>query len=51
MKERDRIDSTREIAPLKPAEDAVILDTTEKTIEEVVADVLCVIRTRASMQF
>jgi CMP/dCMP kinase len=49
MKERDRLDSTREIAPLKPAEGAVILDTTEKTIEEVVADVLCVIRSRASI--
>ncbi len=30
--ERDRIDSTREIAPLKPAPDAVIVDTTGKTI-------------------
>jgi CMP/dCMP kinase len=27
MKERDRIDSTRSLAPLKPAEDAVIIDS------------------------
>jgi len=34
--ERDGIDSTRDTAPLKPAEDAVGLDTTEMTFEEVV---------------
>ena len=33
--ERDERDSTREIAPLKQAEDAVLLDTTGMTIEEV----------------
>ena len=36
IKERDERDSTREIAPLKPAEDSVIVDTTGFTIEEVV---------------
>ncbi|QSH40742.1 (d)CMP kinase [Lentisphaerota bacterium ZTH] len=34
--ERDRIDSTRKVAPLKPAVDAEIVDTTEMTIDEVV---------------
>jgi cytidylate kinase len=34
--ERDRIDSTRAIAPLKPATDAEIVDSTSMTIEEVV---------------
>ncbi len=34
--ERDRIDSTREIAPLKPAPDAIMVDTTGMSIEEVV---------------
>ncbi|MCP3967566.1 MAG: (d)CMP kinase [Lentisphaerae bacterium] len=34
--ERDRIDSTREVAPLKPAGDAEIVDTTDMTIDEVV---------------
>ena len=34
--ERDRIDSTRAIAPLKPAPDAEKIDTTGMTIDEVV---------------
>ena len=33
--DRDRRDSTREIAPLKKADDAIYLDTTNMTIEEV----------------
>lgn len=33
---RDTIDSTREFAPLKKAEDAIYIDTTNMTIEEVV---------------
>lgn len=35
MIERDRIDSTRDIAPLKPAEDAVIIDTDGLGIKQV----------------
>jgi len=34
--ERDRIDSSRAIAPLKPAEDAEIVDTTPMTIDDVI---------------
>jgi len=37
---RDTIDSTREFAPLKKAEDAIYIDTTNMTIEEVVGEVL-----------
>jgi len=33
---RDHQDSTREVAPLKPADDAVVVDSTELGIEEVV---------------
>jgi len=33
--ERDRIDSTRDIAPLKPAEDAIVLDTDGLSVEQV----------------
>lgn len=33
---RDNIDSTRECSPLKKAEDAIYIDTTEMAIEEVV---------------
>ncbi|HHY90227.1 MAG TPA: cytidylate kinase, partial [Clostridiales bacterium] len=36
IKNRDKIDMEREIAPLKKAEDAILIDTTGKTIEEVV---------------
>ncbi|MCX5697300.1 MAG: (d)CMP kinase [Candidatus Omnitrophica bacterium] len=36
---RDRIDSTREFAPLKKADDAVYIDTTNMSIEQVVNEV------------
>lgn len=38
--ERDERDSTREIAPLKQAEDAVLIDSSYMTIEEVVAAIV-----------
>lgn len=34
VKERDHIDSTREISPLRQAEDAIVLDNTHMTIPE-----------------
>jgi CMP/dCMP kinase len=37
---RDRQDSEREISPLKPADDAVVLDTTSLSLEEVISRVL-----------
>jgi cytidylate kinase len=40
MKERDRQDSERGTSPLKPAPDAVILDTTSLSLEGVVSRVL-----------
>ena len=36
IEERDRRDMTREIAPLKQAEDAVLVDSSDMTIAEVV---------------
>lgn len=36
LKRRDQIDSTRDIAPLKVADDAVVIDTENLCIEEVV---------------
>jgi cytidylate kinase len=36
LQNRDKIDSTREIAPLKKADDAILIDTTDLTIEQVV---------------
>jgi cytidylate kinase len=41
--ERDENDSQRAIAPLKRAEDAVLIDTTERTIPQVVDDILRII--------
>lgn len=38
--ERDERDSTREIAPLKQAEDAVLVDSSHMTIEEVVTAIV-----------
>jgi cytidylate kinase len=37
VKTRDRIDSTRQVAPLKAAPDAQVVDTTDCSIEEVVS--------------
>lgn len=39
LNERDYQDTHREIAPLKPAEDSVILDTTDLTFAEVQAEI------------
>jgi cytidylate kinase len=44
--QRDRDDSSRAIAPLKPAPDAHIIDTTEMTIEEVVQTMMQIIEAR-----
>jgi len=41
IEERDKSDSSRKVAPLKPANDAIVLDTTGLTIEEVVERLLC----------
>jgi CMP/dCMP kinase len=37
---RDRQDSEREVSPLRPAEEAVVLDTTSLSLEEVISRVL-----------
>ena len=44
--ERDRRDSTRTVAPLRPAADAVLLDSTHLTITEVVEQVMAEVRAR-----
>ena len=40
LRGRDHIDSSREASPLRPAEDAVVIDTDRLTIEQVVGRVL-----------
>jgi CMP/dCMP kinase len=44
--ERDRRDSNRPVAPLRPAEDARIVDSTGLTVEQVVERVLALARSR-----
>jgi cytidylate kinase len=43
LKERDLRDSTRAVAPLKPAEDAVRLDSTGLTLDQVIAAALAIV--------
>lgn len=47
MQLRDKNDSSRSVAPLKPAEDAIRIDSTQLTIEQVVAAMLGHIRVKA----
>jgi cytidylate kinase len=46
LAERDRRDSARATAPLRPAEDALLLDTTELTIDAAVNKAIKAIETR-----
>lgn len=43
LKERDKIDSTREMSPLRKADDAIEIDSTDMTPEQVVQKILSVI--------
>ncbi|WP_190615561.1 (d)CMP kinase [Tepiditoga spiralis] len=43
IKKRDEADTNRTIAPLKPAEDAKIIDTTGKKIEEVLSEIYTIV--------
>lgn len=47
IKKRDQIDSSRACAPLKPADDAYILNSDNKSIDEVVEEALDYIRTKS----
>lgn len=44
--QRDRQDMTREISPLKQAEDAILVDTSEMTIDEVVEEIIRICKGR-----
>lgn len=47
--ERDNRDTNRAIAPLRPAEDAVLLDTSNLTLEESVSKILSIIREKTAL--
>lgn len=46
IKERDHRDMTREFAPLRQAEDAIFLDSSEMTIDEVVEKIISLYQNR-----
>jgi CMP/dCMP kinase len=46
MKERDRRDASRAVAPLEPAEDAFLLDTSDLDPEAVFAKALAIVQSR-----
>ena len=46
IEERDHRDMTREVSPLKMADDAVLVDTSAMTIEEAAGHILKIIRSR-----
>lgn len=50
LNRRDDADSTRKTSPLRPAEDAVEVDTTGLGIEEVVAEILTLVAATAEMR-
>lgn len=47
LRERDRMDAERDVAPLRPADDAVRVDTTALTFEEQVDAILELVRSRS----
>ncbi len=49
VEKRDRIDSSRAFAPLKPAEDSIRLDTSKLNIEEVTEEVLRIIHKKVGI--
>lgn len=48
ISQRDKFDSNREFSPLKQAEDAILLDTTSLSIEEVVSECKSIINEKRS---
>jgi len=46
VEERDRADEAREHAPLRRAEDAIVIDSTRLTIEEVLVEMLRIVQER-----
>jgi cytidylate kinase len=44
---RDRVDTERAVAPLRPASDAIVIDTDELTVDQVVETILELIKERS----
>ncbi len=50
LQRRDEYDSSREVAPLRPAPDAVIIDTTDLTIDQVVQRALEIVEQKTGLR-
>jgi cytidylate kinase len=48
IRERDERDASRDVAPMKPADDAVLVDSSTQTIEQVVENLAQVVEARAA---
>jgi cytidylate kinase len=48
IRERDQRDSSRDVAPMRPADDAVLVDSSTQTIDEVVENLARLVESRAS---
>jgi cytidylate kinase len=46
IEERDKSDESRAVGPLKPADDAIVVDTTDLSIDEVVEKLLAIVKER-----
>ena len=44
VKRRDQIDSNREHSPLRPAEDAIIIDTTDTAVPDIIANIIQMVK-------
>lgn len=49
VKRRDQIDSSRQHSPLRPASDAILIDTTAKSIAECVTDIMKILKEKISV--
>jgi cytidylate kinase len=50
VRKRDYIDSHREFAPLKPAPDSVLIDTSYMNVDQVVSRILAVIKEKTGIE-
>jgi cytidylate kinase len=49
MRRRDMLDASREVAPMAPALDAIVLDTDGREPQQVVADIVRLARARGAI--
>ncbi|MBF6481834.1 (d)CMP kinase, partial [Nocardia cyriacigeorgica] len=50
VQRRDTLDSTRKVSPLRPAADAVLVDTSELSMDEVIDELYRVVAQQVSVR-